>query len=231
MCLGDGVASRSLIQSILRWSLPSLSQITLCCIILKTFCQKLCRLFWCWSCVMLLKLVELLGIKMIELWSWIFQQLVCSLWTYSLWTSIAVVYLQEVYILRTVAHGAMMGMISSRDFVDLIVNVSDDKMVGTMGKRRWLCYLTNSLARVLSVGPAATLLCTIAHQNDCYSVWFHKVLATPLQTRLENVEWMAISFERFLISLRTFPSNRFCRSHSVVCFAVLSVQQTDLQTI
>jgi len=32
------------------------------------------------------------------------------------------------------SHGAAMGMISARDFVDLIVNVNNKEVVGTMGK-------------------------------------------------------------------------------------------------
>ena len=42
---------------------------------------------------------------------------------------------QEVYILRTTTGSAAMGMISARDFVDLIINVNNDIMVGTMGKQ------------------------------------------------------------------------------------------------
>lgn len=44
-------------------------------------------------------------------------------------------YCQEVYVLRTTTPSAAMGLISSRDFVDIIINVNNDKMVGTMGKR------------------------------------------------------------------------------------------------
>ncbi|XP_067930383.1 stAR-related lipid transfer protein 5-like [Watersipora subatra] len=40
----------------------------------------------------------------------------------------------EVYLLRTTTHSAGMGLISQRDFLDLIINVNNDKMVGTMAE-------------------------------------------------------------------------------------------------
>lgn len=41
---------------------------------------------------------------------------------------------QEAYLLRTMTHSAVMGLISGRDFVDLIVNINDETLVGTFGK-------------------------------------------------------------------------------------------------
>lgn len=42
--------------------------------------------------------------------------------------------LQEMYVLRTMTHSAAMGLISARDFVDVVVNINTDEFVGTLGK-------------------------------------------------------------------------------------------------
>jgi len=46
----------------------------------------------------------------------------------------SLLFLQEVFILRTMTHSAAMGFISPRDFVDLVINQNTDEFVGTFGK-------------------------------------------------------------------------------------------------
>lgn len=38
----------------------------------------------------------------------------------------------EMFLLRTMTHSAAMGMISGRDFIDLVVNINNDEFVGTI---------------------------------------------------------------------------------------------------
>ena len=40
---------------------------------------------------------------------------------------------QDVKVVRTVTHSAVGGLISSRDFIDLVVNVNNDEYISTNG--------------------------------------------------------------------------------------------------
>ena len=50
--------------------------------------------------------------------------------------------LQDLMVLRTVTHSAVGGLISSRDFVDLILNVQTDEFYATNGMS--IAYICNN---------------------------------------------------------------------------------------